>query len=496
MFRLGLFLSIFGRLAAGYCSGDNFRNVVKGAQSDDYLIYGLTQDCQMFFLRPSQLHLLSRIQVNARHSFCYSNLIQLHFKSNDTLLLVFKQAANRICTLDIHIPRFEMLFGDHLFRYSLLNSLPYASCSHSLDTSFQLEPDLSFMDPVYSDVLYMVDALSIGSKWKVFQFLLKDTGILSMMNNLTIANQYPNENAPANEFIISIDSERDKLFRRNRFDRVFDYQCSFNMLFRSSDTKVQSFASPNRGYGSMLNTFSVDGDIMLYAESDRSTEPPTTSLNILNIDQPDKVFCLLSTSYTYEIGLIQKSTFQKSSLPSFAAIKKPNPTSSTNRPTAASSKKTKNQIPTLSPSKSFFRYENKQSSMTTTTTTEYAVVLGSAVPDILSNDIPEENLNEDPENEDGLDDIIRDLNEPIAELKTSEITTPTILNGTKEQNSTSDQAVAQASSESSTINPQAKHTSSAYRKSESRRYDNATLMSSRDPASCCFVLPTPNRNLT
>uniref|UniRef100_A0A183GBD4 ZP domain-containing protein n=1 Tax=Heligmosomoides polygyrus TaxID=6339 RepID=A0A183GBD4_HELPZ len=108
------------------------------------------RDCQIFFIRPSQLPLLSTINVNVHNSYCYPNLVQLHVKSHKSLLLVTKQAGNRICTLDVQIPPTEMLFGDHLFSYSLLSSLPYASCSHSSPQMFRLEPDLSFLDTVFS----------------------------------------------------------------------------------------------------------------------------------------------------------------------------------------------------------------------------------------------------------------------------------------------------------------------------------------------------------
>uniref|UniRef100_A0A0K0DLH5 Secreted protein n=1 Tax=Angiostrongylus cantonensis TaxID=6313 RepID=A0A0K0DLH5_ANGCA len=74
------------------------------------------QDCQIFFIRPSQLPLLSTMNVNIYNSYCFSNLVQLHLKSHNSLLLLTKQAGNRMCTLDVQIPPTEMLFGDHLFR--------------------------------------------------------------------------------------------------------------------------------------------------------------------------------------------------------------------------------------------------------------------------------------------------------------------------------------------------------------------------------------------
>lgn len=54
--------------------------------------------------------------------------------------------------------------------YSVLTSLPYTSCSHLRDSSFILEPDLSFMDTTFSDVIYFINIKPIDSQWDVRQF--------------------------------------------------------------------------------------------------------------------------------------------------------------------------------------------------------------------------------------------------------------------------------------------------------------------------------------
>uniref|UniRef100_A0A8R1E0W4 Uncharacterized protein n=1 Tax=Caenorhabditis japonica TaxID=281687 RepID=A0A8R1E0W4_CAEJA len=415
--------------ASGNCEATNYMGV-DGAP-EDALIYGITQDCQMFFIRPAQLHLLSTIRVDHRHSFCYANLVQLHVKSHDTLLLTFKQATNRICTLEVHIPALRMLFGDHLFRYSLLNSLPYASCSHSKDQSFQLEPDLSFLDPVYNDVIYFIDALSTGPNWKVLQFLLKDTGNMSMMNNLTVPVQ--TRSASANEFIVSIDNQRDKLYRRNRFDNLIYQQCGFETLFRPKESEVNSFEAPSRGYGAILNGQAVDDHTMVYVETDRSTDPPTSRLHMMSIDHPEHVACLSATSFSFDVGIISEMTMEKlkkeprppfgtkvtrrptkhdsqppkSSTPRTPSIapkttnskpQKSKPASTTptpsTTPSSATSSKSKESY---SPSKSFFSYD-----MTGTLTTSDKVI---------SNEIPVDEIKEEQEKEE------EELNEIIKELK-------------------------------------------------------------------------------
>ncbi|CAI2351755.1 unnamed protein product [Caenorhabditis sp. 36 PRJEB53466] len=418
---LVLLVSVRAGLAkkvGGSCEGTNWRSVEKAPE--DMLIYGITQDCQMFFIRPAQLHLLSAIRVDKRHSFCYANLVQLHVKSHDTLLLTFKQASNRICTLEVHIPALSMLFGDHLFRYSLLNSLPYASCSHSKDQSFQLEPDLSFMDPLYSDVIYFIDALSTGSTWKVHQFLLKDTGNMNMMNNLTVSLQ--NQDVSANEFVVALDNQRDKLYRKNRFDNLIYQQCAFEMLFRPKEADVESFETPSHGYGSILHGQSVDGDIMVYVESDRTTDPPSTRLNMISTEHPEHVACLSSTSFTFDVGIIRESTVElmkneprppfgtkisprhkpkpKATSPSSPRKQKPTEdptTTSSAPPTVKSSATSTKPKEAYSPSKSFFSYEMGGDGPTTIAT-------------VMSNEIPVEQIEkEQDEEEEELNEIIKEL---------------------------------------------------------------------------------------
>lgn len=56
------------------------------------------------------------------------------------------------------------------FSYSLYSSLPYATCSHLKHQSFILNPNLSFMDTTFSDIVYFVNEKSAGNIWDVQQF--------------------------------------------------------------------------------------------------------------------------------------------------------------------------------------------------------------------------------------------------------------------------------------------------------------------------------------
>uniref|UniRef100_A0A0R3RN29 Recep_L_domain domain-containing protein n=1 Tax=Elaeophora elaphi TaxID=1147741 RepID=A0A0R3RN29_9BILA len=163
---------------------------------NDFLIYGITQDCQLYFVEHMNYMLIKSLKVDRSNTYCYPNLVKLHLRQGIkqiSLMLIIKQAMNRICTLPIEMPSLQTVSNGQLFRvraecfellgfipqnveilnlanYSIFTSLPYVACSHLRDNSFILEPDLSFMDTTFSDIIYFINAKSIGSQWDIRQF--------------------------------------------------------------------------------------------------------------------------------------------------------------------------------------------------------------------------------------------------------------------------------------------------------------------------------------
>ncbi|CAJ0603673.1 unnamed protein product [Cylicocyclus nassatus] len=315
--------TVLTRVAADVCLSRHFYDI-QGKDVDDYIIYGLTQDCQIFFIRPSQIALLSTINVNIHNSYCYPNLVQLHLKSHNSLLLVTKQAGNRICTLDVQIPPTEMLFGDHLFSYSLLSSLPYASCSHSPPQMFRLEPDLSFLDTVFNDVIYFIDAHSTGALWTVHQFQINNEGFLKHLEKISINNHAkPLEvwTGPdlASEYVVALDNQRNYIFVRNRFERSMLFECAYDLLFRPNTLVTHHLNTTHEGRP-WLNSMGADLNLLLYTETDRSVEPFVTRLFAANTALNRPGTCLVYTNYAFDIGIVRQSTLKKmeaNPLPSF-----------------------------------------------------------------------------------------------------------------------------------------------------------------------------------
>ncbi|KHJ99732.1 hypothetical protein OESDEN_00288 [Oesophagostomum dentatum] len=121
--------------------------------------------------------------------------------------------------------------------YSLLSSLPYASCSHSPPQMFRLEPDLSFLDTVFSDVLYFIDAQSTGALWTVHQFQINAEGFLKHLEKISVNNHAkPLEvwTGPdlASEYVVALDNQRNYMYIRNRFERSLLFECAYDLLFR------------------------------------------------------------------------------------------------------------------------------------------------------------------------------------------------------------------------------------------------------------------------
>lgn len=260
-----------------------------------------------------------------------------------------------------------------------------------------------------------------------------------MMNNLTVSLQ--SRDSSANEFVVSLDNQRDKLYRRNRFDNLIYQQCAFEMMFRPKESEVNSFETPARGYGAVLNGQSVDGDVMVYVETDRTTDPPTTRLNMLSTNHPEHVSCVSSTSFSFDVGIIREATVdrlkndprppfgtkvsprpssksakladqanQKSKTSTPSPTRKPSPTISSESSTPSSSLSSPTSVKpkgAYSPSKSFFSYEMGGMGPTTSSTS----------PDekqLMSNEIPVEELKKEQVRDE------EELNEIIKELKSDE----------------------------------------------------------------------------
>lgn len=328
---------------ADVCLSRHFHDV-RGNEIDDYIIYGLTQDCQIFFIRPSQLPLLSTINVNVHNSYCYPNLVQLHVKSHKSLLLVTKQAGNRMCTLDVQIPPTEMLFGDHLFSYSLLSSLPYASCSHSSPQMFRLEPDLSFLDTVFSDVVYFIDAQSSGALWTVHQFQINSDGYLRHLEKISVNNQakpMKGWSGPdlASEYVVALDNQRNFLYIRNRFERNLLYECAYDLLFRPNTLVTHFVNTSAREDRPWLNSMAAEQNVLLYSETDRAVTPPVTRLFGLNTVNGTYGRCLVYTNYAFDVGVMRTSTLKKMELNPLPAFEHSRRTSNSSQTTTASSTK-------------------------------------------------------------------------------------------------------------------------------------------------------------
>uniref|UniRef100_A0A915DPR9 Uncharacterized protein n=1 Tax=Ditylenchus dipsaci TaxID=166011 RepID=A0A915DPR9_9BILA len=70
--------------------------------------------------------------------------------------IVIEENQRQIATLPVEFPQANSLLGSTIFSYSLRSSLNYAVCSFMSNSSFVMEPELSFMDTTYSDVVFLL----------------------------------------------------------------------------------------------------------------------------------------------------------------------------------------------------------------------------------------------------------------------------------------------------------------------------------------------------
>ncbi|GMS91597.1 hypothetical protein PENTCL1PPCAC_13772, partial [Pristionchus entomophagus] len=295
------------------CGGHNWRRALS---QDDFIIYGITQDCQIFFSRSSQLGSLSQIKTDPSNNYCFPNLIQLQLVDNSTLRLLIKQHGNRICVLTINIPPLDILFGPNAFTYSLSSSMPYARCSHAA-APLSLETDLAFADSAYSDVLYFIDPMSSGPRWTARQFMLNENDTLAYLDKFTLHNGDNDGVSPplANEFVLSLDAEKNFLFKRNRFRRSFSYECAFDLLFRPDlvvfKSSFSSIANSSNERSSWLNSLAVDKEVMIFAETDKQSPVAPTRLYVQSTQGGNEhAHCIGQLPYRVELGLVSLRTLE------------------------------------------------------------------------------------------------------------------------------------------------------------------------------------------
>ncbi|PAV81072.1 hypothetical protein WR25_15472 [Diploscapter pachys] len=267
------------------------------------------KDCQIFFVRSYQIPLLKKLRVNNQNPYCYSNLAQLHVQSPTSLLLVFMQTGNRVCTLEVQIPSQQMIFGDHIFSYSLLASLPYASCSHSSRDSVQFLPDLSYMDTVYKDVIYFIDPRSKDKEWTVHQFKLSPDGFLKYLTKLNITNYAHLKSTPASEYMVALDIQRKFLYKYNKQDNSLHYECSYDSLFRKDHVKSHRWNLADRPLGLHLNGFAAEKHALIFSEIDRTASPPVSRIySRNNKDGSQQYTCLGEIPFSFDIGILKYSS--------------------------------------------------------------------------------------------------------------------------------------------------------------------------------------------
>ncbi|VDM40498.1 unnamed protein product [Toxocara canis] len=282
---------------------------------DDFIIYGITQDCRIFFVDRSNLDLIRALRVDPRSTYCYPNLVKLHLQQGANqlaLMLIMKQAGNRICTLPIEMPQLHTIANGRIFSYSILSSIPYMSCSHLPDNVFALEPDLSFMDTAFADVIYFINAKSVGSTWSVRQFQITKSGHLRAMDKLTI--NYPRRDDRigydmANQFIVELDLKRSLLYTMNRFLKNLLSECSFDLLFRPEYVKPKWIAfDRDQRRQTWLDSFSVDGDLLLFTESLREESGISANIYATDLKQPNSTVHILIVNFAADLIILKKPT--------------------------------------------------------------------------------------------------------------------------------------------------------------------------------------------
>ncbi|VDO08147.1 unnamed protein product [Brugia timori] len=315
---LRTFYLIICHLLSGVCSDFLTLQTMRFFHTvrNDFLIYGITQDCQLYFVEHMNYMLIKSLKVDRSNTYCYPNLVKLHLRQGIkqiSLILIIKQAMNCICTLPIEMPSLESVSNGQVFSYSIFTSLPYAACSHLRDNSFILEPDLSFMDTTFSDIIYFINAKSVGSQWNIQQFWINKHGNLVAMEKFVVyRSQKGNDESTgqSNQFIVELDFKRSMLYTFNRLRRNLLSECLFDLLFRSSHL-LPKWIKFDKTYRTQawLESFAVDGQLMMFTESIRNEVGATSELYLTNLRIQNSSTRLLHLDFVGDIGVLRKQTY-------------------------------------------------------------------------------------------------------------------------------------------------------------------------------------------
>ncbi|MCP9265655.1 hypothetical protein DINM_021000 [Dirofilaria immitis] len=291
-------------------------------------------DCQLYFVEHTNYMLIKSLKVDRNNTYCYPNLVKLHLRQGIrqiSLMLVMKQAMNSICTLPIEIPSLQTVNNgqnamNYNCSYSIFTSLPYAACSRLRDNSFILEPDLSFMDTTFSDIIYFINAKSIGSERNIQQFRINEYGNLVAMEKFVVyhplkgfcfdysqlAQKIGNREGTeqSNQFIVELDLKRSILYTFIRLQRNLLSECLFDLLFRPSHL-LPKWIEFNRAHckQTWLESFAVDGQLMMFTESIRSEMGATSELYLTNLWIRNSSTRLLHLDFVGDIGVLQNQTY-------------------------------------------------------------------------------------------------------------------------------------------------------------------------------------------
>ncbi|VDK61719.1 unnamed protein product [Onchocerca ochengi] len=283
---------------------------------NDFLIYGITQDCQLYFVEHMNYMLIKSLKVDRSNTYCYPDLVKLHLRQGIkqiSLLLIMKQAMNHICTLPIEMPSLQTVSNGQLFSYSIFTSLPYAACSRLRDNNFLLEPDLSFMDTTFSDIIYFINAKSIGFQRDIQQFRINEYGNLVAMEKFVVYHPQKGSHGGIeqfNQFIVELDLKRSILYTFNRLQKNLLSECLFDLLFRPSYRfpKWIEFNHVQRKQA-WLESFAVDGQLMMFTESIHDEMGATSELYLKNLRIRNSSTRLLHLDFVGDIGVLQKQTY-------------------------------------------------------------------------------------------------------------------------------------------------------------------------------------------
>uniref|UniRef100_A0A0N5AMN5 Protein kinase domain-containing protein n=1 Tax=Syphacia muris TaxID=451379 RepID=A0A0N5AMN5_9BILA len=282
----------------------------------NYILYGITQDCRIFFTRPKYLGSISEMRVKDKETSCAPEYVKLHYyQPKDEFLLTQLFLKNALCSVIIEKPTMQTLMNTHRFDYSAYSVVQNNMyCVQLKNITFSLGSDSSFFDYYAPNVLFIANIKPEKNRWQIIPLKVTEDGRLEKHGKAghILQESVKLEGLLPNETIVEIDAVLMKRYvtRRNS-DLLLQYPLTLPHVSKIQRPKVMTIGKLD-GTKARIWSFSIDNGIIIFTEiNQQNSLHESTAIYGVNVNDPSKAVHLLTVKYKLELNLWNVNALRK-----------------------------------------------------------------------------------------------------------------------------------------------------------------------------------------